>query len=90
MNNTPESVLALKKKEDAINIEFVSLFGTELGQQVLKRLRKATIEMVGGPEITNDQLRHLEGQRFLVALIEQRVALGHKAKQRESANVVLG
>jgi hypothetical protein len=80
----------IAEAQTAIDIDFASLFGTELGQRVLKHLRKATIEMVGGPEITNDQLRHLEGQRFLVALIEQRVANGHKAKQRESKNVVLG
>lgn len=94
MEHTPnterllENTKRAKQNDDRINADFVSLFGSELGQRVLKHLRKVTIEMVAGPFITNDELRHLEGQRFLVALIEQRVANGHRAKHKESSRVI--
>jgi hypothetical protein len=43
--------------------------------EVLKHLRRITIETAGGPLITNDELRHREGQRFLVYLIQARINL---------------
>jgi hypothetical protein len=79
MEHTPnterllENTKRAKQIDDRINQDFVSLFGSELGQRVLKHLRKVTIEMVAGPHITNDQLRHLEG---------------HRAKHKESARVI--
>ena len=36
------------------------------GEWLLRELEKMTIRAIGGPRISNDELRHLEGQRFIV------------------------
>lgn len=69
-----------KEDEDKISLNIASLFSEPTGQAVLKYLRSITIEMVGGPEITDATLRHLEGQRHIVGLIERHVQRGHKIK----------
>ena len=64
-----------------ISQNFVHLFETPTGKEVLRYLRSITIEMVNGPNVTTEELRHLEGQRYIVGLIEQRVAHGHRSKK---------
>jgi hypothetical protein len=39
----------------------------------LQYLKSITIEAISGPNITSEELRHLEGQRYLVALIAKRI-----------------
>lgn len=58
-----------------------SLFSTPSGQEVLKYLRSVTIEMVNGPAVGANELMHMEGQRYLVGLIERRIAHGRKHKR---------
>jgi hypothetical protein len=72
----PEGVSRLVTEERELNQAFVALFNNERGQRVLDYLRRITIETVGGPEISDQHLRHLEGQRFVVGVIEQRVQNG--------------
>lgn len=62
---------------------FVRTFNTNAGRQVLAHLRSATIERRTPPETPECVLRHLEGQRFLVQLIERMA----NAEMEESANV---
>jgi hypothetical protein len=69
-----------KQEDDKINQNFASLFSTPTGQEILRYLRSVTIEAVSGANISDAELRHLEGMRFLVALIEKRIASGHKVK----------
>lgn len=69
-----------KAKEDKISLDITSLFSEPTGQEVLKYLRSITIEMVGGPDISDGALRHLEGQRHIVGLIERHIQRGHKLK----------
>ncbi len=58
---------------------------TDAGKRIMDYLRSITLNQVGGPEITNDKLRHLEGQRFLVGLIDARINAGrNKAKAMEA------
>ena len=45
-------------------------------QEFLRYLRSITIEAVGGPQITDAELRHREGMRYLVGIIEQRIDKG--------------
>ena len=69
------------KTDDLIisrNIE--SLFKSPTGEAVLQYIRSITIEAVSGPNISADELRHLEGQRYLVGLIERRMKQSEKAK----------
>lgn len=52
--------------------------GSAAFQEILSYLRSITIEAVSGPGVSNDELRHREGQRFIVGLIEQRIQMGKR------------
>ena len=72
-----------KNDDQNISLNFVSLFSSPAGAEVLKYLRSVTIEAVHGSAVTNDTLRHAEGQRYIVGLIERRIQHGHKVKSNE-------
>ena len=63
-----------------VSLNVAEIFGTPTGQAVLKYLRSITIEMVNGPHVSTEELRHLEGQRYIVGLIESRINHSHKVK----------
>ena len=67
-----------ESKEDELNRLCASVFSQENGEALLTYLRSITIERIGGPGIDDCALRHLEGQRYLVGILEQRIALGRK------------
>ena len=69
-----------KAQEDKLSLDILALFSQPTGQEVLKYFRSITIEMVGGPDISDGALRHLEGQRHIVGLIERHIQRGHKLK----------
>ena len=62
--------------EENLNTLFYKMFTTTGGTEVLKYLKSLTIDAVAGPEISNESLRHLEGQRYLVGLIQRRTNKG--------------
>ena len=62
--------------EENLNTLFYKLFTTTGGSEVLKYLKSLSIEAVAGPEVSDQQLRHLEGQRYLVGLNQRRVNKG--------------
>ena len=62
------------------NVE--SLFSTPLGLDVLAYFKSITINRVSGSEISDSALRHLEGQRFLVAMIDRRIQHAQKRKTK--------
>jgi hypothetical protein len=64
-----------------VSQNIAQLFSTPVGSEVLKYFRSITIEMVNGPNVSTEELRHLEGQRYLVGLIEQRIAHAHRSKE---------
>ena len=66
--------------EENLNSMCYGLFNTVSGKQVLKYLKSLTIEAVAGPNISNEELRHLEGQRFVVGLIQRRINKGASQK----------
>lgn len=67
-------------KDREISQNIATLFGSATGQAVLRYLRSITIEMVHGPNVTTEELRHMEGQRYIVGLIENRMNHAHKVK----------
>ena len=73
-----------RKQEDDIKLshEISSLFATPSGQQVLKYLRSITIDAVSGSNISDNELRHLEGQRYLVGLIVRRINHSNGVKNK--------
>ena len=46
------------------------------GQKLMNYLKSITIEAVAGSEVSDATLRHLEGQRYMVGLIQRRINKG--------------
>lgn len=72
-----------KAEDETISINIAKLFSEPLGKEVLKYFRSITIEAVNGAAVTDAELRHLEGQRYFVGLIERRINHGQKVKSNE-------
>ena len=72
-----------QKDDEKISINITALFKDELGKDVLKYLRSITIEAVNGAAVSDAELRHMEGQRYIVGLIESRIRHGQKVKSNE-------
>ena len=68
-------------KDTQISKNIASIFESTSGKEVLKYLRSITIEMVNGPNVTTEELRHMEGQRYIVGLIERRIQHAHRKTQ---------
>ena len=69
-------------KDVQISQNIAQIFESPTGKEVLRYLRSVTIEMVNGPNVTTEELRHIEGQRYIVGLIEQRIAHSHRSKNK--------
>lgn len=67
--------------ERTINQHAAATFGTPAGRAFLDYLKSITTNTASGPEVNVNALLHLEGQRFLVGLIQTRINLGHKENQ---------
>ena len=70
-----------KADDDLISRNINSVFKTPNGIAVLKYLRSITIESVQGPNASDAELRHLEGQRYLVGVVERRISHAQRIKQ---------
>ncbi len=73
-------------KDGEISITVAEVFSSPSGKEVLRYLRSITIEMVNGPNVSTDELRHLEGQRYLVGLLERRIQHAHKVKNERNTS----
>ena len=73
-----------RKSDQDVHISqnIAQIFQSPTGKEVLKYLRSITIEMVHGPNVTTEELRHIEGQRYVVGLIEQRISHAHRSKNK--------
>lgn len=60
-----------QKSDEEIRNAFAKCFRTGEGMIVLSFLRRLTVERYLGPDASSDELRHLEGQRHLVKVIEK-------------------
>lgn len=69
--------------ERKINLAVVTVLGTDAGREVMNYLRSISIDRVCGPHAGDAELRHLEGMRFIVGVLSQRIALGHREKEQE-------
>jgi len=67
-----------EEEDNKISLNVKSLFSSPSGKDVLKYLRSITIESVQGANASDAELRHLEGQRYLVGLIERRIKHAEK------------
>jgi hypothetical protein len=69
--------------EELLNEATRLVFGTPAGEFLLRYLDGITIRAIGGPHISDGELRHREGQRFIVGLLHARL---HQPK-RETPDV---
>lgn len=69
--------------DNKLSLDMAALFSSDLGREVLTYLRSITIESVNGPAVASDQLRHVEGQRYVVGIIQARIKHAHKVKENE-------
>jgi len=72
--------------DDRMSVNMASLFRTELGKEVFKYLKSITIDAVNGPAVSDAELRHLEGQRYIVGLIDRRIQHADNVKLRGVKN----
>ena len=68
------------QQEQLLNTLFESVFKLDNAQEILRYLKQITIESVAGSEISDSALRHLEGQRYIVGLIQRRVNKGRSQR----------
>ncbi len=68
--------------DNQISQNVAEIFKTPTGKEVLRYLRSITIELVHGPNVSTENLRHVEGQRYIVGLIEQRIQHAHRSKNK--------
>lgn len=73
----PDGLIRSADDEAKLNRLFAAAFASDAGREVLLYLRKITIESVHGPAVQPNELMHREGMRYLVGIIEQRIARGH-------------
>jgi hypothetical protein len=78
-DETPD--LADAQIQPQIEKSFARCFATADGRQVLDHLRAMTTERVMGPDASDAVLRHLEGQRHLVATIAGLIARGRAGNE---------
>jgi len=79
-----KNIDGVARSEDAekqINEAIGLAFKGKSGEFALKYLRSISIERVMGPNFDPNSLAHLEGQRFIVGIIEQRIKQAQKGDQ---------
>ncbi len=64
------------EQETELNSLFLNVLNTKNGQKLMHYLKSITIEAVAGSEVSDATLRHLEGQRYMVGLIQRRINKG--------------
>tara|TARA_Y100000361_G_C10944546_1_gene230532 strand:- start:85 stop:348 length:264 start_codon:yes stop_codon:yes gene_type:complete len=80
-NNIGIDGLQRKKEDDEIiSKNILATFSTPSGKQTLGYLRSLTLDSVAGPNISDGELRHLEGQRYIIGLITRRMNHGEKVR----------
>jgi hypothetical protein len=72
----PEGDQFTKAVNDEINGLAHGTFATPAGQRFMQYLESITTRRVLGPDAPDSHLRHLEGARWLVGVIRQRIAAG--------------
>lgn len=68
------------EQDKRISKNIAQIFQSPTGKEVLKYLRSISIEMVHGANVSTEELRHIEGQRYIVGLIENRINHAHRIK----------
>ena len=81
-----DGVQRSQKLDEQISLDVAALLATPSGQSVMQYLKSITTDIANGPNISNDELRHLEGQRFVIGLLSSRANHGSFIKSKEGKN----
>ena len=76
----PDGIHRSPAEQTRINEVLANVFKGAVGTAAMDYLRSISIERVCGPHASDAELRHLEGMRFIVGVISQRIAAAHKEK----------
>lgn len=76
-----DGVVRTAEQEKELNEDMAQVFRGAQGKAVLDYLKSLTLNNVAGPGIEPNSLMHLEGQRFLVAVIDRRIQAGTEKKK---------
>jgi hypothetical protein len=66
-------------EEAKLNQAFALIFSGPTGELCLNYLVGKTLNRINGPDFNPNSLAHLEGQRFIVADIKQRILIGERS-----------
>ena|SRR6187399_1603641 len=78
----PDGLVRAPDEHKRLNELMALTFRGDAGKAALDYLRSISIERACGPHVSDGELRHLEGMRYVVAVISQRIA----AHNREMMN----
>lgn len=78
----PDGLSYTDKQNAELDDLIVAAFARGAGKQALDYLRSFTTRMVMGPNSTDAELRHREGARWIVGVIEERLAAGLRAREK--------
>ena len=67
----PDGIKRSQSAHKMILEVFDETFKPECGHKVIDYLRSITTNVAAGPEVSDAHLRHLEGQRYIVGLINK-------------------
>jgi hypothetical protein len=76
LRNAPVAAPGGTPAADVLAREFARTFESASGKKVLEYLRSVTLGRYLGPGSSNEELRYLEGQRYLVSFISNMVRKG--------------
>lgn len=71
-----------QKEREKLDELAVATFGRGPGKQFLDYLKQITLGSVSGPEASNEYLRHVEGQRFIVQVCDVRCERGRERRKK--------
>jgi hypothetical protein len=71
------------QEEDELNLMAARVFSSGVGREFLDHLMNTYFAQVSEASIPTEQLRHIEGQRWLIGVIAARVSLGQTRGPRE-------
>lgn len=77
----PDGLAYSAKQQHDLDETIAATFAVGAGKQALAYLRSITVNTVCGPEASDAKLRHMEGARWLVGVIEERLAAGIRQRQ---------
>lgn len=79
----PDGMIRTVEQEQALEDLALAAFSSGAASDYLAYMTNVTLHNVTGPVASDAQLRHLEGQRYLVAVIRGRIQNAER-RQRES------